>query len=221
MQDAVSFCQCQRCGAQLQVGAAPSSKARLLRRSKVPKGFCVNCAVHNFLRNTYPPNIQLAESGPEILLILHIQKLFADIMKVGFADANPDEIDWQRIVDNWELPFLKKVKPSASNPCSQEELDEVTAGTRPGLGAVVEDSPLIKNRGVIRSLEELNELEPGLGDSLKKCLQSGHRPRPSVCEIAKMRNNCTFEELNKVELGLGDSLKKCLQKGGKIGDAEK
>ena len=174
MQDAVLFCQCDRCGARLQVGPAPGSEARLLRRSKEPKGFCVNCAVHNFLRNTYPPNIQLAESGPEILLIPHIQTVFADIMKAGFADANPDEIDWQLIVDNWELPFLKKVRPSASNPCSQEQLDAIAAGTQPGLGAITEESPLVKNRGVIKSFEELDELEPGLGDNLKKCLRKKH-----------------------------------------------
>ena len=181
--DGIGGVKCERCGAQLQVGAAPGSKAKMLRRSKVPKGFCINCAVHNFLRNTYPPNIQLAESGPEILLIPHIQTVFAGIMKAGFADANPDEIDWQRIVDNWELPFSKDVKPSGMNPCSQQELDEVAAGNRPGLG--------------------------------------GHRPGPSVCEIAKMRNNCTFEDLNKLEPGLGDQLRNCLQKGGKNAETEK
>lgn len=175
MQDAVLFCQCERCGAKLQVGPAPGSEARLLRRSKVPKGFCVNCAVHNFLRNTYPPNIQLAESGPEILLVPHIQTVFADIMKSGFADAIPDEIDWQRIVDNWELPFSKDVKTSAMNPCSQQELDEIAAGTRPGLGQVFTGPSRLKEniaKGdlVIRSFEELNEIETGLGDQLRNCL---------------------------------------------------
>lgn len=167
----MELCQCERCGVRLQVGPAPGSEARMLRRSKVPKGFCVNCAAHNFLRNTYPPNIQLAESGPKILLYPMVQEKFADIMRVGLSDAAPDEIDWQRIVDNWELPFREKVKPSASNPCSQAELDEVAAGTRPGLGAITRDSPLVKNRGVIKSFSELNELELGLGDSLRKCLQ--------------------------------------------------
>jgi len=177
MQDTVLFCQCERCGAQLQVGPAPGSEARLLRRSKVPKGFCVNCAVHNFLRNTYPPNIQLAESGPEILLIPHIQTVFADIMKAGFADAIPDEIDWQRIVDNWELPFLKKVKRTASNPCGQEELDAIKAGTHPGFGKHRIRSSVggaLKARKELDfCFEGLNKVVPGLGDSLKKCLQKG------------------------------------------------
>jgi len=177
----MEYCQCERCGVRLQVGPAPGSEAKLLRRSKVPKGFCVNCAAHNFLRNTYPPNIQLAESGPKILLYPIIQEKFADIMRTGLSDAAPDEIDWQRIVDNWELPFSEDVKPSDMNPCSQVELDEVAAGTRPGPGA--------------------------------------YRPRPSVCEIAKMRNHCTFDELNKVERGLGDSLKKAVESLEHFGDA--
>ena len=176
--DRAGLTNCERCGTQLQVDAAPGSKAKLLRRSKVPKGFCINCAVHNFLRNTYPPNIQLAESGPQILLIPHIQTVFAGIMEAGFADANPDEIDWQRIVDNWELPFSKKVKASAMNPCSQQELDEVAAGTRPGLGSFSTSKAaqtLTDCNGCITSFEQLNELEPGLGDSFKKCLRKGRK----------------------------------------------
>ncbi len=175
--DGAGSTNCERCGAQLKVDAVPGSKAKMLRRSKVPKGFCINCAVHNFLRNTYPPNMQLAESGPEILLIRHIQDVFVGIMKAGFADANPDEIDWQRIVDNWELPFLKKVKPSASNPCSQEELDAIKAGTHPTFGKHRIRSSVggaLKARKELDfSLEGLNKLEPGLGDQLRKCLQKG------------------------------------------------
>jgi len=114
---------CERCGAQLKVDAEPGSKAKMLRRSKEPKGLCVNCAVHDWLRNTYPPNIILAQSGPRVLLFPHIQEQFAEIMRIRFADAKPDEIDWQRIVDNWDLPFKNKVKATAMNPASQDVLD--------------------------------------------------------------------------------------------------
>ena len=163
---------CQRCGAQLKVDAVPGSEAKMLRRSKVPKGLCVNCAVHDWLRNTYPPNIILARSGPKVLLFTHIQEQFAEIMQTGFADARPDEIDWQRIVDNWDLPFLEKVRPCASNPCSQEELDEVAAGKRPGIGHMGPPKPdPLGGKMKITSFEELNILKPGLGDSLKKCLR--------------------------------------------------
>ena len=175
--DEIGGAKGERCGTRLKVDAVPNSKAKILRHAKEPKGLCVNCAVHDWLRNTYPPNMQLAESGPAILLIPHIQTLFAGIMKVGFADANPDEINWQLIVDNWELPFLKKVKPSASNPCSQEELDAIKAGTHPSYGkqrirSSVGDA--FKARKFLDfSFEGLNKLEQGLGDQLRKCLQRG------------------------------------------------
>jgi len=178
----IEHCQCERCGAKLQVGPAPGSEARLLRRSKVPKGFCVNCAVHNFLRNTYPPNIQLAESGPKILLMPHLQAVFTDIMRAGFADAVPGEIDWQVIVDNWELPFRKKVKASAMNPCDQEELDAVAAGTRPGLGAITETDPRKTVCGCkpITSFDELNKIMPGLGDEFKKIARAADKTSGSL-----------------------------------------
>jgi len=164
---------CERCGAQLQVDTLKNSKAKMLRRSKEPKGLCINCAVHDWLRNTYPPNILLAQSGPKVLLFLHIQEQFAEIMKVGFADAKPDEIVWERIVENWDLPFPTKLKTSGMNPCSQLELDEIAAGKRPGLGQMNSTKPSLLSfpeKMVIRSFEELNELKSGLGDELKRCL---------------------------------------------------
>lgn len=164
---------CKRCGTRCKVAGPRNSNAKMLRLSKEPKGLCVNCAVHDWLRNTYPPNIILAQSGPKILLYPHIQKQFADIMRTGFADAKPDEIDWDRIVENWDLPFPKKIKPSGMNPCSQQELDEIAAGKRQGLGQRIPPKPdPLGGKLTITSLEELNQLEPGFGDKLKKCLRT-------------------------------------------------
>ena len=123
---------CERCGTRCRVDLVRNSKAKMLRRSN--KGLCANCAVHDWLRNTYPCNILLAQSGPESLRFTHIQKQFAEIMRVGFADAKPDEIDWQLIVENWDLPFPHKIKPSSTNPCSQLKLDEIASGERPAFG---------------------------------------------------------------------------------------
>jgi len=145
----------------------------MLRRSKVPKGLCVNCAVHDWLRNTYPCNMFLAESGPGSLVYPHIQEQFAGIMRVGMADAMPDEINWDLIIENWDLPFPHKVKPRATNPCSQLELDEIAEGKRPGLGAIACDRARTGcNRAApITSFEQLNDLMPGLGDALKRSLE--------------------------------------------------
>lgn len=117
---------CERCGAQCKAGPLRGSKAKMLRYSN--KGLCVNCAVHDWLRNTFPINMQLAKYGPKGLLLPHIQKQFAEIMGIGFADAKPDEIDWNQVVENWELPFPHKIKATATNPCNQQELDEITEG---------------------------------------------------------------------------------------------
>lgn len=116
-------CHCSRCGARCKVDPLAGSKAKMLKRGKSPKGLCVNCAVHDFLRNTYPVNLLLAQSGPQGLALSHIQEQFTGIMKSRCSDAVPDEIDWQAIIDNWELPFANKLKSSATNPVNQAELD--------------------------------------------------------------------------------------------------
>jgi hypothetical protein len=94
----------------------------MLRRAAGP-GLCINCAAHDWLRNTYPANLLLAQSGPKSLAFPHIQEQFAGLMKMANSDARPDEINWQRIIDNWELPFPNKVRARAENPADQEELD--------------------------------------------------------------------------------------------------
>lgn len=110
------ICNCERCGVKCRVGAIEPSKAKMLRRSTKPKGFCNNCSVTEFLANTYPPNMIIEESphGAAILLFPQIQEQFAAIMKAGNADMNPEEINWQLVVDNWNLPL--KVKASPTNP---------------------------------------------------------------------------------------------------------
>jgi hypothetical protein len=125
--------ECKRCGKLCKVEPLPESNAKMLRRSQ-NIGLCVNCAVHDWLRNTYPINIILAESGPKGLELPHIQQQFASIMKIAGADAQFDEIDWNAIISNWNLSFPTKVKARAENPCSQKMLDEISSGKRSGLG---------------------------------------------------------------------------------------
>ncbi|MBA7653783.1 hypothetical protein ES703_61644 [subsurface metagenome] len=168
---------CERCKASCKVAGLRNPGAKMLRRSKEPQGLCINCAVHDWLRNTYPPNMLLAQSGPKILLYPHIQRSFVEIMKIACADARPDEINWDLIVDNWELPFPHKMKPSPTNPCSQTELDEIAAGERPGLGQNYPPKSFEKLAKPIRSLEELNQLEPGLGDEFKAILDERKNTR--------------------------------------------
>jgi len=114
--------ECKRCGLPCRLSGQPGEKAKMLRFAQGP-GLCVNCAVHDWLRNTYPVNLIFTTLSPDALRLEHIQQQFAGIMRAGFADASPDEIDWEAIITNWDLPFKNKVKGTPMNPASQEVLD--------------------------------------------------------------------------------------------------
>jgi len=144
--------ECKRCGERCRIAGAPGEKAKMLRFAQGP-GLCVNCGVHDWLRNTYPPNILLAESGPKVLLSPQIQQQFTEIMRIVFADAKPDEIDWAKIVKNWDLLFENKVKATAMNPASQDVLDM---------------EPEMQARGENLFREEMNAREEGFGSLFEK-----------------------------------------------------
>jgi hypothetical protein len=118
-----SQCNCQRCGVKCKVDPIPGSKSKMLKRGSEPKGLCINCAAHNWLRNTYPVSLLLASSGPRCLALPHIQEQFSGILKSANSDARPDEIDWNLVIENWDLPFPTKLKRTAMNPVDQDELD--------------------------------------------------------------------------------------------------
>lgn len=120
--------RCKRCDMRVRVNPKPDSQAGMLRRAQEPTGLCINCAVHDWLRNTYPVNILLAESGPKGLMHVTSREQFAEIMRVAHSDAVPDEINWNLIVENWDLPFPTPVKARGTNPVDQKELDRIAAG---------------------------------------------------------------------------------------------
>lgn len=107
---------CERCQAPCHVAAQRRPDAEMLRRSRVPKGICPNCAVTAFLKNTYPCNMLLHQSphGAQMLLLPHIQEQFVAIMQAGKADMRPDEIVWATVVAQWDLPT--PVRRSSRNP---------------------------------------------------------------------------------------------------------
>ena len=105
---------CERCGIALQVAAARSEESAPFRRADVPKGFCADCVFTQFLYNTYPINMQLDRSGPQVLLHPEMRQAILLCGLLNRCDMNVDELDWQRIVDNWDLPVA--CEPSATNP---------------------------------------------------------------------------------------------------------
>ena len=173
-------CQCERCKARCRVAPDRNPQAKMLRKSAVPKGLCVNCAAHDWLRNTYPANMILAESqhGPRILMHVSVREQFAEIMQGQNADAKPDEINWNLMIENWELPWPHKVKGDPQNPYD----DDYAAHRREQRAAeahmtdedrarrkAIDELPL-----VLTSFDQVNVLSPGLGDALKKALAQHH-----------------------------------------------
>jgi hypothetical protein len=55
---------------------------------------------------------RMIDEKRELLLWGASQQQFAVLMQAGRADAKPEEINWQSVHDNWELPFPKAKKRS-------------------------------------------------------------------------------------------------------------
>ena len=174
-------CQCARCGLRCRVASDRNPNAKMLRKSAVPTGLCATCAAHDWLRNTYPTNMILNESqhGPRILLSPSIREQFAEIMRGQNADAKPDEINWNLMIENWDLPWPHgAAKDNPLNPYSEkyaahrrEQIAKERAMTdeERARQKAINELPM-----VLTSFEQLNVIDPGMGDRLKKALEQHH-----------------------------------------------
>ena len=108
--------KCERCGKLITL--APESSrhedAHPFRLAKEPKGVCANCVMTQFLYNTYPINMQIDDSGPELLLNPAIREYFIRCGLLAHSDLNIDEVDWTEVVCHWKLPV--KIQKSGMNP---------------------------------------------------------------------------------------------------------
>ncbi len=50
----------------------------------------------------------LGNNSPKVLLAPYMQEQVGRIMEAGNCDAKLEEIDWQIVVNQWELPFPKR-----------------------------------------------------------------------------------------------------------------
>jgi hypothetical protein len=107
--------KCERCKKLIVLAAERRNEdSHPFRLAKVPKGVCANCVMTQFLYNTYPINMQIDEAGPELLLKPGICEAFLSSGLLGHSDLNIDEIEWERVVANWDLPV--KIQKSGMNP---------------------------------------------------------------------------------------------------------
>lgn len=75
----------------------------MLRASATPRGHCANCAVSEW----FVLHEEIARIGdlPAALLIKPVQDQFAKVMISAGADMKPAEINWEKVVEHWALPF--------------------------------------------------------------------------------------------------------------------
>lgn len=114
----IQIAYCNRCGIPCKIATQSNEDARLLRKSTIPQGYCPDCAVAHFLQVVSPLG-QLIHDPAKQLLWEPAQKQFAEVMKAGGADLNPEQINWQRVVENWDLPF-KTAKATKSKKSSKK-----------------------------------------------------------------------------------------------------
>jgi len=110
-----AVCSCGRCERPCRVDGPGNPDAQIFRKSAVPSGYCVDCVATEFLLNSYPVNMDLDEKGPESLRNPQLQQLFGDLMRTAMADASLDEINWDRVIANWDLPVMI-AKNNPQNP---------------------------------------------------------------------------------------------------------
>ena len=98
---------CSRCGKPCQPGQSHNLEARPFRRAE--KGLCETCVVTQFLLSddVEPLRDGVFRNGIEVLRNPVIQKQFERILKAGRSELPAENIDWDMVIDQWELPFPK------------------------------------------------------------------------------------------------------------------
>lgn len=93
---------CKRCGCAAR-GGDGNPDARMLRRART--GVCVDCGVVLFLQKLSNMHVAGAvdQALPDALRLPHVRAQFVRVIAAGRADAQPGEIDWERVIELWDI----------------------------------------------------------------------------------------------------------------------
>lgn len=107
MPENVEVVTCPRCAELCQITGDGNEDAKLLRKTADRKrGLCPNCAVASWLKAM--PFAEAVNKEPRNLLLKPFQDQFSEVMVAGNADMKPQEINWELVVNYWDLPFPKE-----------------------------------------------------------------------------------------------------------------
>ena len=96
---------CGRCGCDCRVAEARRADATMLRfAAATTPGRCLECAIREwfYMMNE---NHWLPDFEPEELRHPWIREQFANIMRAFITDSVASEIDWPKVIENWNLPL--------------------------------------------------------------------------------------------------------------------
>jgi hypothetical protein len=104
-------CECKRCGRTCQVAERRDEESQPVRKSLVPDGCCLDCAITCFCK-TGPladvlPGGRSGAAGftvGDVLRMPHVQDQFAAVFRAGGGASMAGEVDWERVIANWDLP---------------------------------------------------------------------------------------------------------------------
>jgi hypothetical protein len=104
-----SYQPCPRCERPCVAVGGGNPEARLLKLVEPGEdGLCPDCSITSFIMSVETLMYGIEKNGMGILLDRRIQVGFEELMKVGNADAKPEQINWQNVVDNWHLDMPER-----------------------------------------------------------------------------------------------------------------
>ena len=103
----IRYTRCVRCNLSMRIRVRVGNPdAVLMRYSETGVGLCASCAAALFL-HSHKHIKKTIDEKPTLLVWKPMQEKFASMMQAGNADAKPEEINWQHVMENWSLPFPK------------------------------------------------------------------------------------------------------------------
>ena len=100
---------CSRCSAPCRIstrdGNPGAQPVRLAKGNE--KGYCINCAFTKSVLSIETLAAAVKRNGPQIFNRPDVRAAYAGLFRAGCADADVGEIDWEEVIENWELPFKK------------------------------------------------------------------------------------------------------------------
>lgn len=109
MQTKDDISACVRCGNRCRTAKSQNPEARPFKWAL--QGLCADCAVTQFLLSIEILRLGIERYGPEVLMNPGIQDQFVNVMCSGKSEMSPDEINWKRVIVNWNEPFPKGYEP--------------------------------------------------------------------------------------------------------------